>query len=65
MDITAQFFGIGAMLSLFMIYQQRTRKNIIIAKLTADICWVIHYLLLGGIAGMIPNAVGIIRELVF
>ena len=65
MEITAQVFGVGAMLSLFMIYQQRTRKNIIILKLTADICWVFHYLLLGGIAGLIPNAVGVIRELVF
>lgn len=35
------------------------------AKLSADVCWVIHYLCLGGIAGMIPNAVGIFRELVF
>lgn len=35
------------------------------AKLSADICWVIHYLCLSGIAGMIPNAVGIFREIVF
>ena len=65
MKIIAQIFGLGAMLSLFLIYQQKTRKRMIIAKLSADVCWVVHYLCLGGIAGMIPNAVGIFRELVF
>lgn len=65
MYITAQLFGLGAMLSLFLIYQQKSRKRMLISKLSADICWVIHYLCLGGIAGMIPNAVGIFRELVF
>lgn len=65
MKILAQVFGIGAMLLLFLIYQQKSRKKIVIAKLFADLFWVAHYLCLGGIAGMIPNAVGILRELVF
>lgn len=65
MVITAQIFGFFAMLSLFLIYQQKSRKKIIIAKLSADVFWVAHYLCLGGIAGIIPNAVGIFRELVF
>ena len=65
MEITAQIFGFFAMLSLFLIYQQKSRKRMIMAKLSADVFWVAHYLCLGGIAGMIPNAVGIFRELVF
>lgn len=65
MKIIAQLLGIGAMLSLFLIYQQKDRKKMIAAKLSADVFWVAHYLLLGGIAGMIPNAIGIFRELVF
>lgn len=65
MKIVAWIFGFGAMLSLFFIYQQKSRKGMIIAKLSADVCWVIHYLCLGGIAGMIPNLVGMFRELVF
>ena len=65
MKIIAQIFGIGAMLSLFLIYQQKTRKRMLLAKLSADVFWVLHYWCLGGIAGMIPNAVGIVRELVF
>ena len=65
MKIIAQVFGLAAMCSLFFAYQQKSRKKIILMKLAADISWVIHYLCLGGIAGMIPNAVGIFRELVF
>ena len=50
---------------LFLIYQQRSRKGMLLTKLSADICWVMHYLLLGAFAGLIPNAVGVFRELVF
>lgn len=65
MNILAQAFGIGAIVSLFSVYQQTERNKFITAKLCADVFWVIHYLLLGGIAGMIPNFIGIFRELVF
>ena len=65
MDMIAQLFGVGAMVSLFLIYQQKSRKKILAAKLSADIFWVLHYLCLGGMSGLIPNAVGIFRELIF
>ena len=65
MNIFAQVFGVGAMICLFLIYQQKSRKRILLLKLCTDVCWVIHYLLLGAVAGMIPNAVGIFRELIF
>lgn len=61
----AQIFGVGAMLSLFFMYQQKSRGKILVAKLSADLFWVLHYLFLGGTAGMIPNFVGIFREIVF
>ncbi len=57
--------GIGAMISLFLIYQQRTRKKLLLCKLSADIFWIFHYFTLGATAGMIPNFVGVFRELVF
>ena len=65
MKFVSIIFGIGAMLALFSIYQQKTRKGILLSKLTADICWTVHYLCIGGMAGAIPNLVGIFRELVF
>ena len=61
----AQLYGVGAMISLFLIYQQKSRKKLIAAKLSADVFWVAHYLCLGGTAGAIPNGVGIFRELIF
>ena len=57
--------GLGAMVSLFLIYQQKERKNILLCKLSADIFWILHYFTLGATAGMIPNFVGIFRELIF
>ena len=63
--IFAQLFGAVAMIFLFLIYQQKSRHRMLLAKLFADICWVIHYLILGATAGMIPNSVGIFREIVF
>lgn len=65
LSIITQLLGIGAMVSLFMIYQQKNRKNILICKLSADLFWIAHYFLLGATAGMIPNFVGVFRELVF
>ena len=57
--------GLGAMVSLFLIYQQKSHKKIFLCKLSADIFWVLHYFSLGATAGMVPNFVGIFRELVF
>jgi len=65
LEIIAQFFGICGMLFLFLLYQQKSRKRMLLSKLFADICWIIHYLLLEAVAGIIPNAVGIFRESVF
>jgi len=64
-DIISWIFGIGAMASLFITYQQNERKNLILYKMCADLCWVFHYLCLGAYGGAIPNFVGIFRELVF
>ena len=65
MKIIAWIFGVGAMISLFCIYQQKSRKKLIIAKFCADVCWSVHYFCLHAYGGIVPNAVGIVRELVF
>lgn len=63
--IFIQIFGFGAMIFLYLIYQQKSREKLIIYKLCADLCWVFHYFLLSAYGGMIPNLVGIFREIVF
>lgn len=65
MQILSWVFGIGAMAALFMLYQQTERKRLLGCKLCADVCWVVHYFCLGAYGGMVPNFVGIFRELVF
>ncbi len=64
-QLLSSLFGFGAMVSLFAAYQQKKRSRLILAKLCADVCWVCHYGLLGATAGMIPNFLGIFRELIF
>ena len=58
-------FGIGAAVSLFLIYQQKSRSKLLLCKLSADVCWIIHYFYLGAYSGMIPGTVGIFREIIF
>ena len=65
MNLITQLFGIGGMICLFLVYQQKSRKGLLISKLCADVCWAVHYLCLGAYGGMISNAVGIFRELIF
>ena len=64
-DILAQLIGAFAMCSLFMTYQQKDRKGVLVGKLFADGFWTIHYFLLGAYAGMAPNMVAIVREFVY
>lgn len=64
-QITAHILGFGAVVSLFLIYQQKNRKRILLCKLSADIFWILHYFVIGATAGMIPNFVGVFRECVF
>lgn len=65
MYILSQIFGLGAIIALFSSYQQNKRIRFLTCKLCADVCWVGHYFLLGAYAGIIPNFVGIFREVIF
>lgn len=65
MQVLAFVAGLGAMVALFFIYQQPERKKLIVAKLCADACWSVHYFCLGAYGGIVPNFMGIFRELTF
>ena len=65
MEIAVWIFGTLAVISLFLSHQMRGRGGILAFKLSADVFWGVHYFCLGAFAGMIPNAVGILRETVF
>lgn len=60
-----QLFGLLGMICMFALYQQTKREKLLLGKLCADVCWVLHFVSLGAYEGAIPNFVGIFRELVF
>jgi hypothetical protein len=65
MNTLSWVFGIGAMASLFLMNQQKKRESMLLFKLAADVFWGAHYFCLRAIGGMIPNVVGIFREVVY
>ena len=65
LNFIAQGIGFCGMLTLFIMYQQSSRKKYLVFKLLSDVLWATHYFLLFAIGGAIPNLVGIAREIVF
>ena len=65
MTLLSWIVGIGAMVSLVVMNQQKSRSGMLVGKLSADIFWIAHYFCLWAVGGMIPNFVGIFRECVY
>lgn len=61
----AQLIGFIGIVANAVIYQQNNKKKLLIAKLTSDILWMLHYGFIGAYSGMAVAAIGIIREGVF
>lgn len=65
MNIPAQIVGIFGIISAILIYQQKTRKGLMITKLISDIFWVFHYLILCAYSGLAVCILAVLRELIF
>ena len=65
MNWAVWIFGACGVLANFFVYQQTTRKNLLIVKMVSDVCWTLHYAFLGAYSGSGVAAVGILRETVF
>ena len=65
MLLVGKVAGYIAIVASMLIYQQKTRKNLLICKAVADVLWIIHYFLLGGYTGAIVTCVALVREVVF
>ena len=65
MMLVGKVAGYIAIVASMLIYQQKTRKNLLICKAVADVLWIIHYFLLGGYTGAIVTCVALVREVVF
>lgn len=65
MYIFAQIVGgLGILLNV-IIYQQKARIRILVCKLSSDVVWMAHYLLLGAYSAAAIAVIGIARESVF
>ena len=58
-------FGVLGMATTVLIYQQKTRKGLILSKLLSDVIWFFYYICLSAYSGAAIAVIGMIRELVF
>ncbi len=65
MNIIAQTAGVIGTTMIFFSFIARKRRNILLCKFTADILWMIHYLLIGAYSGAALNVLALGRETVF
>ena len=63
--LAAQIIGGLAVVAALFIFISKSRKIILTTKLTADVLWTLHYLLIGGFTAAALNVIGIFREIVF
>lgn len=60
-----QIIGYVAMFVSIMIYFQRKRKNVLMLKLTTDVLWATHHLMIASIPAAATTTFAIFREIVF
>ena len=65
MNLLPWIFGILGMLANFLVYQQKERKNLLLAKMTADFLWAIHYASLFAWSGTVLCGIAFSRSVVF
>lgn len=63
--LAGKIVGYIAIVASMLIYQQKTRKNLLISKAVTDALWIIHYFLLGAYTGAVVTCVALVREVVF
>ena len=63
--LVGEIAGYIAIVASVLIYQQKTRKNLLISKAVTDVLWIIHYFLMGGYTGAAVTCVALVREVVF
>ena len=65
MYVVTQLFGITAVAMSLIIYSRKTRIKILAFKLVQDVCWFVHYLLLGTYPAAATSFLCISRSVVY
>lgn len=65
MELFSKIFGFAGIVSTVIIYQQKTRKGLLLSKLISDVLWFFHYFCLAAYSGAAISVIGLARELIF
>ena len=63
-NVIGQIIGFIAIGANFIIYQQKNGKNLLMWKLSSDILWLVHYLLISANSAAAVAVVSLVREIV-
>lgn len=63
--VIAQIFGAIGILVFILLYQFNSMKSVLKTKMTMDVLWAVHYLLLGAYSAFSINLICLVKELVF
>ena len=65
MELLANILGVAGVIIGILLYQQKSRKSLLTYKLTLDLIWFVHYILIGAYSGAAVAAIAACREIVF
>lgn len=65
MKIVSDIFGLIGVLLTIVLYQQKSRKQLIGYKLAVDLVWLLHYCFISAFSGAVVCIIAAVRELVF
>ena len=65
MKIISDIFGIIGVLFTVVLYQQKSRKSLLVCKLISDLIWLWHYVFIGAYSGAAVCVIAALRELIF
>ena len=65
MIIASNIFGALGILTTIVVYQQKSRKGLLISKLLCDAVWCLHYIFLSAYSAAAIAIIGVLREMVF
>lgn len=64
-EIIGQIFGMIAVVLGFLIYQVKSKKQILIVQIITSAVFCVHYSLLGATSGFVLNAIGFVRSIIY
>ena len=65
MKIASDIFGAVGILFTVILYQQKSRKSLLVYKLIIDVIWIGHYAFIEAYSGAVVCVIAALRELVF